>query len=133
MVAAGLLVLVAAREPVRQHLDYAVPVLLVLVLVIAGALLGGIRVALPGAVAGVLLLNWFFTVPFGSLWVESSEQVVVLLVFLVVAVAVSWVVDAAARGPDADRHPPPGAAGVRHAGGGPARAGGDRVGCRRDQ
>lgn len=97
MVAAGLLVLVAAREPVRQHLDYAVPVLLVLVLVIAGALLGGIRVALPGAVAGVLLLNWFFTVPFGSLWVESSEQVVVLLVFLVVAVAVSWVVDAAAR------------------------------------
>jgi two-component system sensor histidine kinase KdpD len=97
LVAAGLLVLVAAREPVRQRLDYAVPVLLVLVLVIAGALLGGIRVALPGALAGVLLLNWFFTPPFGTLWVESSEQVVVLTVFLVVAVSVSWVVDAAAR------------------------------------
>jgi two-component system sensor histidine kinase KdpD len=97
LVAGGLLALVAAREPVRQHLDYAVPVLLVLVLVIAGALLGGIRVALPGAVAGVLLLNWFFTIPFGTLWVESSEQFVVLTVFLVVAVSVSWVVDAAAR------------------------------------
>jgi two-component system sensor histidine kinase KdpD len=97
LVAAGLLVLVAAREPVQQRLDYAVPVLLVLVLVVAGALLGGIRVALPGAVVGVLLLNWFFTAPFGTLWVESGEQVVVLVVFLVVAVAVSWVVDVAAR------------------------------------
>jgi K+-sensing histidine kinase KdpD len=96
LVAAGLLVLVGAREQVRD-LDYAVPVLLVLVLVVAGALLGGIRVALPGAVVGVLLLNWFFTAPFGTLWVESGEQVVVLVVFLVVAVAVSWVVDVAAR------------------------------------
>ena len=81
----------------RERLDYAVPVLLVLVLVVAGALLGGFRVALPGALAGVLVLNWFFTEPFGTLWVESSEQVVVLVVFLVVAVAVSWVVDVAAR------------------------------------
>jgi two-component system sensor histidine kinase KdpD len=97
LVATGLLVLVAAREPVQQHLDYATPVLLVLVLVVAGALLGGIRVALPGAVVGVLLLNWFFTTPFGTLSVESGEQVVVLVVFLVVAVAVSWVVDVAAR------------------------------------
>ena len=97
LVVAGLIALIAAREPVRQHLDYSRPVLLVLVLVIAGALLGGFRVALPGALAGVLLLNWFFTVPFGTLSVESSEQVVVLAVFLVVAVAVSWVVDIAAR------------------------------------
>ena len=96
LVAAGLLVLVGAREQIRD-LDYAVPVLLVLVLVVAGALLGGIRVALPGAVVGVLLLNWFFTAPVGTLWVESGEQVVVLVVFLVVAVAVSWVVDVAAR------------------------------------
>jgi two-component system sensor histidine kinase KdpD len=97
LVAAGLVLLVVAREPVRRNLDYAVPVLLVLLLVVGGALLGGIRVALPGAVVGVVLLNWFFTVPYGSLWVESSEQVVVLVVVLVVAVAVSWVVDVAAR------------------------------------
>jgi two-component system sensor histidine kinase KdpD len=72
-------------------------VLLVLVLVVASALLGGVVVALPGAVAGTLLLNWFFTPPFGTLWIDSSEQVVVLVVFLVVAAAVSWVVDVAAR------------------------------------
>jgi K+-sensing histidine kinase KdpD len=55
------------------------------------------RIALPGAVAGALLLNWFLTPPFGTLLIESSEQVVVLAVYLGVAVAVSWVVDLAAR------------------------------------
>ena len=93
---AGLLVLVVAHEPVRR-LDYAVPVLLVLALIVATALLGGIRVALPGAVAGALLLNWFLTPPYGTLLIESAEQVLVLAVYLGVAVAVSWVVDLAAR------------------------------------
>jgi K+-sensing histidine kinase KdpD len=92
----GFAALVLAREPMR-HLGYAVPVLLVLVLVIGSALLGGVVVALPGAIAGTLLLNWFFTPPFGTLWIDSSEQVAVLVVFLVVAAAVSWVVDLAAR------------------------------------
>jgi two-component system sensor histidine kinase KdpD len=96
LVAVGLIVLVAAHEAARR-LDYAVPVLLVLALVVAGALLGGIRVALPGAVAGALLLNWFLTPPFETLLIDSSEQVVVLVVYLGVAVAVSWVVDLAAR------------------------------------
>lgn len=35
--------------------------------------------------------------PFGTLWVDSPEQVVVLVVFLVVAGAVSWMVDLAAH------------------------------------
>jgi len=93
----GLTALVLLREPVREHLDYAVPVLLVLLLVVASALLGGLRVALPGAVAGVLVLNWFFTPPFGTLFVDSPEQVLVLIVFLLVAGGVSSVVDVAAR------------------------------------
>lgn len=96
LLVAGLGALVLARGPVRE-IAYAVPVLLVLVLVVASALLGGFRVALPGAVAGTLLLNWFFTPPFGTLWIDSSEQLVVLVVLLVVATAVSWVVDLAAR------------------------------------
>src|SRR3954453_18591860 len=96
LVAAGLVALVAAHEPMRR-LDYAVPVLLVLALVVGGALLGGIRIALPGAVAGALLLNWFLTPPYGTLLIESTEQVLVLTVYLGVAVAVSWVVDLAAR------------------------------------
>jgi K+-sensing histidine kinase KdpD len=96
LVAAGLAALVLARESVRD-VDYAVPVLLVLLLVVGSALLGGLRVALPGAVAGVLVLNWFFTPPFGTLIVDSSEQVLVLSVLLLVAAGVSSVVDVAAR------------------------------------
>jgi two-component system sensor histidine kinase KdpD len=96
LLAAGLVALVLARERVRA-LDYAVPVLLGLALVVASALVGGLRVALPGAVAGVLVLNWFFTPPFGTLFVDSPEQVLVLLVFLLVAAGVSSVVDGAAR------------------------------------
>jgi two-component system sensor histidine kinase KdpD len=64
---------------------------------VASALLGGLRVALPGAVAGVLVLNWFFTPPFGTLIVDSPEQVLVLVVFVLVAGGVSSVVDVAAR------------------------------------
>ncbi|HVI36684.1 MAG TPA: hypothetical protein VM684_10680, partial [Gaiellales bacterium] len=60
LLVAGFAALVLAREPVRE-LAYAVPVLLVLVLVVASALIGGVVVALPGAIAGTLLLNWFFT------------------------------------------------------------------------
>src|SRR4051812_21459437 len=96
LLVAGFAALVLARGPVRE-LAYAVPVLLVLVLVVASALLGGMVVALPGAIAGTLLLNWFFSPPFGTLWIDSSEQVVVLVVFLLVAASVSWVVDVAAR------------------------------------
>jgi two-component system, OmpR family, sensor histidine kinase KdpD len=48
-------------------------------------------------VAEALLLNWFLTPPYGTLLIDSAEQVVVLAVYLAVAVAVSWVVDVAAR------------------------------------
>src|SRR5690349_13965158 len=96
LLVAGFAGLIVARNPLRD-LAYGIPVLLVLVLVVGSALLGGVVVALPGAVAGALLLNWFFTPPFGTLAIDSSEQVVVLVVYLVVAAAVSWVVGLAAR------------------------------------
>jgi two-component system sensor histidine kinase KdpD len=74
-----------------------VPVLLVLLVVVLGALGGGLRVGLPAAVVGGLVLNWFFTVPYGTLSVRRGDQVVVLAVYLVVAAAVSVVVGVAAR------------------------------------
>jgi two-component system sensor histidine kinase KdpD len=92
----GLLALVLAHVPARR-VDLAVPVLLSLALVVATALLGGARIALPGAVATALVINWFLVPPVGTLRIASVEQVVVLAVFLGVAVAVSWVVDLAAR------------------------------------
>ena len=81
----------------RKTLPLATPVLLVLLLVVVGALLGGLRVGLPAAVAGGLVLNWFFTEPYDTLVVDQADQLVVLGVYLAVAVVVSLAVGIAAR------------------------------------
>ncbi len=93
----GLPVLTAVLVAHRAQLSYATPVLLVLTLVVVVALVGGLRVALPAAVLGGLALNWFFTPPFDTLVVDRPDQLLVLVVYLVVAIAVSAVVDLAAR------------------------------------
>lgn len=81
----------------RDSLSYATPVLVVLILVVTVALLGGLRVALPAAILGGLVLNWFFTPPFNTLAIERPDQVLALGVYLGFAVAVSVIVDLAAR------------------------------------
>lgn len=95
--AVGMPVLTAVLVAHRAGLAYATPVLLVLLLVVIVALLGGLRIALPGALAGGLVLNWFFTPPFNTLVVDRPDQLLVLGVYLAVAIAVSAVVDVAAR------------------------------------
>jgi two-component system sensor histidine kinase KdpD len=81
----------------RETLPLATPVLLVLLVVVVGALLGGLRVGLPAAVVGGLVLNWFFTVPYDTLVVDQVDQLVVLGVYLAVALVVSLAVGLAAR------------------------------------
>jgi two-component system sensor histidine kinase KdpD len=81
----------------RETLPLATPVLLVLLVVVAGAFLGGLRIGLPAAVIGGLVLNWFFTVPYDTLVVDQPDQLVVLGVYLTVAVVVSLAVGLAAR------------------------------------
>jgi len=78
-------------------LSLTTDILLVLVMVIGVALIGGLGPALFTAVAGSLLLNWFFTPPFGNLMIDEPNNLLALAIFVVVAVAVSWVVDQAAR------------------------------------
>jgi two-component system sensor histidine kinase KdpD len=72
-------------------------ILLSLAAVIGVSLIGGLWPALFAAVAGSLLLNWFFTPPFGRFTIAEEENLVALAIFVVVAIAVSWVVDTAAR------------------------------------
>ena len=93
----GLPTLTAVLVDHRTPTSLATPVLLVLSLVVVVALIGGLRVALPAALLGGLTLNWFFTAPYGTFAVDSAEALVVLAVYLGVAVAVSSVVDLAAR------------------------------------
>jgi two-component system sensor histidine kinase KdpD len=96
-VVVGLPVLTALLVDDRATLPLATPVLLVLLVVVAGSLLGGLRVGLPAAIVGGLVLNWFFTVPYDTLVVDQPDQLVVLGAYLAVAVVVSLAVGLAAR------------------------------------
>ncbi|MGB8649666.1 MAG: DUF4118 domain-containing protein [Mycobacteriales bacterium] len=93
----GLPALTALLVAARGSLSYATPVLAVLSLVVVVALVGGVRPAVPAALAGGLALNYFFTPPLHRLAVDRPQDLLVLGVYLAVAVAVSAVVDLAAR------------------------------------
>ena len=68
-----------------------------LALTVLVALVGGLWPAVAAALVGSVLLNYFFTEPLHTLAVADVEHVVALVLFLVVAVSVASVVDAAAR------------------------------------
>ncbi len=85
-------VLVATPDGHTLSLD----LLLYLALTVACALVGGIWPALFGAVAGFLIVNWFFTAPVGTLTISDPPNAVALAVFILVALAVSWIVNVAA-------------------------------------
>ncbi len=72
-------------------------ILLMLALVTAVALIGGMWPALLAAVAGSLFVNYHYTEPQGTLAVADPRNVLSLAVFVVVAVSVSLVVSVAAK------------------------------------
>jgi two-component system, OmpR family, sensor histidine kinase KdpD len=71
--------------------------LLYLTAVVGIAFGGGLRPAVPAAIASVLLINWFFTPPLHTWKIADPEDLVALLVFLVVAASVSVLVDRDSR------------------------------------
>lgn len=72
-------------------------ILLFLAGVIAVALVGGLWPALLTALGSSLLINWYFTPPFNTLTIATGDNLLALAVFVTVAIAVSWIVDVAAR------------------------------------
>ncbi|WP_433829778.1 DUF4118 domain-containing protein [Actinoplanes sp. CA-015351] len=92
----GLPLLTAALE-VGPALPLVDDILLFLVAVVGVALVGGLWPALVAAVGGSLLLNWYFTPPVGRFTIAEGQNLLALVIFVGVAVAVSWVVDTAAR------------------------------------
>jgi two-component system sensor histidine kinase KdpD len=93
----GLPLLTVALTRARDQLSLPSDILLYLAAVVAVALVGGLYPALLAAVAGFLLLNWYFTPPIHEWTIAERENILSLGVFLLVAVAVSTVVDLAAR------------------------------------
>jgi two-component system sensor histidine kinase KdpD len=81
----------------RRHLGLNSDLLVFLTLTVGVALVGGLWPAVAAAVAGFLLLNWFFTPPFHTWSIAETQNALALAVFVAVAVAVASVVDLAAR------------------------------------
>ncbi|GAA3496723.1 sensor histidine kinase KdpD [Streptomyces prasinosporus] len=87
-----LAVLLSAVDP-----GFANDMLLFLALTVTAALVGGLWPALASAVAGSLLLNYFYTPPLHTWTVSDPRNIVAIVVFVAVGAAVASVVDLAAR------------------------------------
>jgi two-component system sensor histidine kinase KdpD len=84
-------------EQWRSQIGLASTLLLFLTFTVGVALVGGLGPALFTAVAGNVLANWFFTPPYFTLAIAGFEHVLALVLSVVVAVAVSLVVDLSER------------------------------------
>jgi two-component system, OmpR family, sensor histidine kinase KdpD len=90
-----LLTLVLASA--RGHLNLTTDMLVFLAGVVAVALVGGFIPAVLAAVVGSLLLNYYFTPPIHQWTIAQANNALALVIFVAVGLAVSSVVDAAAR------------------------------------
>jgi two-component system sensor histidine kinase KdpD len=108
--AVGLPLAIAALAGLRGKLSLPSDILVVLLVVVAAAITGGFWPGITAAVAGFLLLNYYFTEPYHTFAMSHPDNVVALVVFVAVAAAVSAVVgladrrsrDAARAGADAE-------------------------------
>jgi two-component system, OmpR family, sensor histidine kinase KdpD len=94
---AGSAALTAALLATPAWHDLPLEVLLYLLLTVVVAVLGGLWPAIAAAVADSLILNWYFTPPVHEFTISDPQNLVALMVFLVVAIAVSSVVHLSER------------------------------------
>jgi two-component system sensor histidine kinase KdpD len=94
---AGLPLLTALLNALQPHLNLSDDLLIYLVAVVAVAVVGGFWPAVVAAVGACLLLNWFFTEPLHTFTIAEPRNLLALVLFVTVAVAVSSVVHLAAR------------------------------------
>ncbi|MEU6170116.1 sensor histidine kinase [Streptomyces tanashiensis] len=94
MTAVALPALTLALTALRDHVDLSFVLVLHLLAVVVIALVGGL---VPALLAAVLLADYYFTAPLHSLNVESTSDVLSLVVFVITAVVVGTVSGTAAR------------------------------------
>lgn len=95
--AAALPVLTVLLTWLRDTLSLESVLLFYLLAVVVVAVVGGVLPAMAAAVASFLLVNWYFTRPYHTFVVAGRDPLVALIVFILVAVTVSVIVDLAAR------------------------------------
>jgi two-component system sensor histidine kinase KdpD len=94
---AGLPLLTMLLNAIQPHLNFSDDLLIYLVAVVAITVVGGFWPAVVAAVGACLLLNWFFTAPLHTFTIAEPRNLLALVLFVTVAVAVSSVVHLAAR------------------------------------
>jgi len=94
---AGLPSLTALLDVLGRHLNLSDDLLIYLVAVVAITVVGGFWPAVLASVGACLLLNWFFTAPLHTFTIAEPRNLLALVLFVTVAVAVSSVVHLAAR------------------------------------
>ncbi|WP_009472990.1 DUF4118 domain-containing protein [Rhodococcus sp. JVH1] len=93
----GMPLLSIVLANLRGQLSLPSDILIFLFGVVGVALAGGLWPALVAALLGSALLNFYFTPPEYTFTIAESQNVLALLVFVLIAIAVSTVVDLAAR------------------------------------
>ena len=86
-----------ALAAVRRDFAFASDLSVYLLIVVVTSLVGGFYPAVGAAVAGSLLLNYYFAPPLHTLTIGDRDNVLALVIFVLVAVLVSRVVDLSAR------------------------------------
>ncbi|MDP9093813.1 MAG: DUF4118 domain-containing protein [Actinomycetota bacterium] len=86
-----------ALTAMGERVSLASDLSIYLVIVVITSLVGGFYPALLAAVAGSLLLNYYFTPPVHTFTIDRRDNIVALIIFLLVALLVSRVVDLSAR------------------------------------
>ena len=89
--------LTMSLTPFRGELNLVSDMLLFLLMTVVVSLVGGLAPALIAAIAGSMLLNYYFTPPLHTLTIQETNNSLALVVFILVATLVSSVVDLAAR------------------------------------
>jgi two-component system, OmpR family, sensor histidine kinase KdpD len=89
--------LTAALATGRGNLNLTSDLLAYLLVVVGVALVGGVYPGIAAAIVASLLLNYYFTPPIYRFTIATHDNVIALAAFVVVAAAVSSIVDLAAR------------------------------------
>lgn len=93
LLAATTVTLTAARSTLSLATDLSI----YLFIIVVTSLVGGFWPALLAAVAGSLLVNFYFTAPLHTFTITEGQNILALTIFLLVAVLVSRVVDLSAQ------------------------------------
>jgi K+-sensing histidine kinase KdpD len=97
LAALALPALTGALVAVRGDLALASVLLIYLLAVVVISVVGGLVGGVAAAVVSFLLANFFLTPPYHTFSVENRDSLIALVVFLLVAVTVSVLVDVGAR------------------------------------